>query len=153
MATYYEAVLPSGRCVRFEALSTRKKLEVERRVTEVKGDDITDAVYTLATALRAYTAPQKLVFVQAEKRVGDAVRLVDTPEVDVDRTIEAVPETAWVKTTYEELVTEGPTNLLEIFDKLPDFRALRTAVANASGFGAENASLLAGKVRVASAGP
>ncbi len=150
--TFYETVLPSGRAVRLDPLTTRKSLEIERTVAAIKGDGVTGAIQQAASVLKAYTpTPVALKFVRREAVKDGQKVLEDTDVVDLDATLEAVPAGAWKPTVYADLVTEGPGHVLEVFSQVPDWNALEQAIRRSAGYGSVNESLLGGKVRAVSA--
>jgi hypothetical protein len=148
LATFYETVLPSGRCVRFTALKTRQKLDLERRIAQMKGDGFSSSVQTVATCVVAYTDPQPMEHMPLVDDKGKEVEGVTV--VDIDKTLDKVPENAWRKTSFLELTSEGSGHCTEVFDRLPDWEAVCQAITRAAGYGEADVGLMAGKARTRS---
>lgn len=155
MAEYYHKVLPSGRCVRIEPLKTRRKLEVERFVAKINGDETDSTVETMVQCVKGYTEPRPFLYVErssaeqvqrtqlteAMTKLGidkaSMARALDAiygSAVDTEAMLQAIPENEWHKTGPVELKTEG-TSVLDVFEHAPDYLALLKGINDASGFG------------------
>lgn len=152
MPQFVEAILPSGRAVRVRHVSLREKLEIDRRVSERKGDSNAMILECVCTALQGYTRdPVKLVSrvvpLAAPKGRSKAAPASDPADAfDVEATFAGIGP-AWVSVGYEDLRDDGGEHcILELFS-LPDFRALTALVDRVMAGQEEAASPLAGKTR------
>jgi hypothetical protein len=116
MGTLYEALLPSGRAVRYVAIETEALLDAEERAADFlggKADAAQTAAYQqrfqrrkslelAAAALRYVAGPVEIRHVHADQN-GQKVR-TDVP--DVDATLDAVPEHAWKPVNYVALMSK-----------------------------------------------
>lgn len=148
MATFIESVLPSGKGIRVEKLSTKQYRLAQNRVVERFGEGSSTKLSMslvhemLLCAFRGITAsPLEWV----EKKDG-------TP--DVDKMLEAVPAHAWITPTYEDLIImDGPRSLEALLDDASDYSAATNLVQTATFANREKAGYLAGKTRLVSEGP
>lgn len=127
MADFAETLLPSGRAIRIERLSIKDYRAAKRRAGDK--DAKTGVTYQedlghelLLSSMRGITAePVKLVMVTPE---ATSERPEPKPEMDFDKTLEAVPEATYLPCTYQSLITAGPTSLAKMFnDDVSDYEA------------------------------
>jgi hypothetical protein len=155
MATYYETILPTGRAIRYKALQTRGKLEIDKAVgPEGTTEDVMKQ--TVVRCVVAYTKPLDVVHKEETRTVQkDGANVeVKVRVADVDAMLEAATEKKlWIDATPQTFAVEGDTNFYEVFDNVFDFQVALAAIQNASGAGMKDAGLLAGKARTVSVGP
>ncbi len=141
MATFIKAVLPSGRGLWLEKLSTRQYRAVNSRVATKLGDGSTQMARSemlghemLLASFRGITAHVIPVVLDKE----------DQP--DVDAMLASVAEDKhWLKPTFENLITEGPLELTSLLDDPSDYMtAQNIAVGETFGGGA---GAFAGKIK------
>lgn len=129
MATYIKTILPSGKGLWLEKLTTKQYRAVNERVANRLGDGVTQLQFTnkmaheiLLASLRGVTAepiPQEFA---------------EDGEMDIDKMLDTLPETAWIMPTYEDLITEGPRNLDNLLDDAADY-AVAEGVAGTETLG------------------
>lgn len=141
MATYIKTILPSGHGLWLEKLSTRQYRAVVERVTSKLGESSTAASIStrlasemLLAALRGVT---HAVVPVVMNEVGD--------DLDVDKMLESLQESDWVRPTYENLITEGPLNINELLSDPGDYMVAEGLVHDETMGG--RASALKGKVK------
>lgn len=144
MATFMKAVLPSGRGICLEKLSTRQYRAVSDRVASKLGDAASSAQMTsrlshemLLASFRAIT--KDVIPVKMTEATGEL-----PADVDVDAMLDGVAEADWVRPTFEQLVTEGPLSLETLLDEPADYLVATQVVASET-LGA--VSTLRGKVK------
>lgn len=121
MATFMKAVLPSGRGVCLEKLTTKQYRAVSARVASKLGDAVTPAEMSsklshemLLASLRAVT--KDVIPVQMTE-AKDGL----PPDQDIDAMLDSVAEQDWIRPTFEQLVTEGPLSLDDLLDDPADY--------------------------------
>lgn len=141
-----EAVLPSGRCVRWEKVTTKIFLTAQDRANEKVGDSSKAKFGAMLTkelileCLRFVTAP--LPFPTA----ADG-------SLDVDAMLDGAAEKGlWQPVTYMGLITSDSPHCFEtLFEELPDFLAITELVQGGLDMEGKR-SALRGKTRAASIG-
>jgi hypothetical protein len=139
-----EAVLPSGRCVRWEKVTTKLFLAAQDRASEKAGDSKSK----FGTAL-------------AKELVLECLRYVTNPlpfppsddgSVDVDAMLDkATEQNQWQPTTHMAMITaDGPHCFEIIFADLADFLTITELVQDGLSMGRRDA--VRGKTRAASIG-
>lgn len=125
----FQALLPSGRAIRYAELDTKAYLECEDRAAASVPMDPNPAARdakraramtreVMLASLRFVTEPLPIVYVQdAEGR--------PTLAVDVDATLAQADGKAWRAVDYVSMTSEGsPTALLAMFSKPADYAAV-----------------------------
>ncbi|SRR6266542_3879536 len=149
MANYIKTVLPSGRGLCLEKLTTRQYRAVAERVASRTGDDSTPASMTtrlgheiLLAAFRAVTA-DVLPLLLCKDDEGN-----DIPgDFDVDAMLGTVPDSGWIKPTFEELIIlDGSRSLETLLDDPSDY-LVASHVATSETLGGGQAGAFRGKVR------
>lgn len=137
----FKSVLPSGRAIHLEKLTTRQYRAVSERVVARMGDQVNALQMTnrlshemLLASLRGITAAP--VEMKLNEK-GD--------DVDFDASIDSIPEGAWLRPTFEQLVTEGDLSLDALLDEPADYLAA-AALATGEILGG-GGSALRGKVK------
>lgn len=139
MAEFFQAVLPSGMCMRFRALKTKERLDIQRDLTaKGKKDDVVEMqVQTLARCIAAHTVPQPWIFKKVPKKNehgNDTSEMVDSNIADTDAMLAAVPANAWIQDTPLSLIVEG-ASVVDLLSSLPDYEVAWEILHRASGFG------------------
>lgn len=120
MATFIKAVLPSGRGICLEKLTTKQYRAVNERVAAKLGDAVTGlqmsnrmAHELLLASFRGVTAESLPVQMMA-----------DGSDVDIDKMLDSVPEGSWIKPTFEDLIIiDGPKSLDSLLEDPSDYIA------------------------------
>lgn len=141
MATYVKAVLPSGRGLWLEKLTTRQYRAVTERVASRLGENATGAQVSsrlghemLLQAFRGVTAS----VLPVQMTAGEA------PEMDIDAMLAAADD--WVRPTYEELIiTDGSRSLETLLEDPADYLVAEDIATNETLGGRSGA--MRGKVR------
>lgn len=117
MATFIKAVLPSGRGIWLEKLTTKQYRAVNERVASRLGGDATPLQMTnrmarelLLSSLRGIT-----------KDVIPIQMTDDGKDVDIDKMLDGTPADAWLCPTFEQLITEGPLELDTLLEDPADY--------------------------------
>lgn len=118
MATFIKTVLPSGKGLWLEKLSTRQYRVVSERVAAKVGDGVSAFQYTgklshelLLASLRGVT----------HRPIDE--KLAEDGTLDVDSMLDGLKEEDWLKPTYENLITEGPLCLDSLLEDPADYLA------------------------------
>lgn len=140
MATFIKSVLPSGRGIWLEKLTTREYRVVSERVAAKVGDGVSAMQYTsklshelLLASLRGITS-RPIPEVYAEDG-----------QWDVDKMLDNLKDEDWIKPTYENLVVEGPLSLDALLDEPSDYLAATDLAASETLRGANGN--LRGKIK------
>jgi hypothetical protein len=146
MAVYIKSVLPSGRGIWLEKLTTRQYRSVTERVATRTAADATPMSMTnrlanemLLASFRGITVePLPIIMTEATK---------DLPaDIDVDAMLAAVPETSWIKPTFEDLIIkDGEKSLETLLDDPSDYIAAEGIAASETLGGQSGA--LRGKIK------
>jgi hypothetical protein len=171
----YQAILPSGRAVRFRRLRTREMLAIQQRVAvrlgkrDDPGDGIRNAmgsIEIIATCTIAITTSRPWLFLvpEAVDAAADpdpvdalealaAVPSRSTPReapkrVDVDAMLDALKPEDWIQLSYGELIQrDKPKSMDDVLDNAADFQRLLELIQNPDGQQVEG---LLGKVQAVS---
>lgn len=149
MATYIKAVLPSGRGIWLEKLTTKQYRAASARVASRIGEDVTPALMAdrlghemLLAAFRGVTV-DILPLVPLKNEKGE-----DVPnQFDVDAMLSSVNDGEWIKPTWEELVIDGGSRSLEVLLEDPADYLTAQGLASNESLGGGQAAGLRGKVR------
>lgn len=148
MATFFETVLPTGMAIRYKALRTRDKLELDRSVGP-QGTQEDVMKQTVCRCVVAYTKPLDLEHREETREDGKVVKVVD-----IDAMLErATAKNLWLDSNPMSFAVAGETNFEEVFGNVFDFQVALAAIQNASGVGVKDAGLLTGKARAVSGAP
>ena len=134
MSTYIESVLPSGRGIRLEKLTTKQFRQVLIKTADRSAVELSHQL--LLVALRAFTQPLEWQFSDEKKT-----------QVDVDKMLSTLPEEQWVKFTYEQLIANDYID--DLLSEPTDYTAALALVNQAIGSGGRAGSV-AGKFRLSS---
>lgn len=142
MATFIKAVLPSGRGIWLEKLNTKQYRAVNERVATRLTGDVTPLQFTGQMARQLLLASLRGV----TNEVIPVQMTDDGSDVDIDKMLNSVPETAWIRVTHEQLITEGPLELETLLDDPSDYMVAEQ-IASSETYGGANAqgSALRGK--------
>jgi hypothetical protein len=161
MAIFYRTILPSGIAIKYRELSSQEGAIMQRKISALKGDDITRALHTLAASIVAFTRPLALKFVQTPKLGADGEPLkspdgtptgeqIDSDEVDVDATLNATVDKDWIAVTFDPTNAAATGGIYDVFKRMPDFNKALEAVDIALGVSIKSRSLLSGKAQLVS---
>jgi hypothetical protein len=161
MAIFYRTILPSGFAIKYRELSSQEGAIMQRKISALKGDDVTRALHTLAESIVAYTRPLTLKFVQVPRlgADGEAAKgvdgaptgeMIDSDEVDVDATLNATVDKDWIAIKFDPTNAAAAGGIYEVFKRMPDFNKAIEAVETALGVGIKSKSLLSGKAQLVS---
>lgn len=158
MATFYQALMPSGFAIRLREYTTRHEITIADRIEKVRGGEALKNRETLFTLLDGYTnkleikrATVPVLNAKGEPLLDDAGVPVTREAIDVDATLAAVDAKAWLPCTYESLSVEGDGNFYKIFKNPLDYATALKVVSRSIGTGLE-VELLEGKAQAVGGG-
>lgn len=151
MATFIKAVLPSGRGICLEKLTTRQYRVVSERVASKMGDGSTPMQMTnrlshemLLASLRGITA--EILPVQMTEVTEEQAKAGVQSDIDIDKMLGDVPETSWIRPTFEDLIIiDGPRSLDILLEDPSDYLVAESLAASET-FGGQT-SALRGKIK------
>lgn len=140
MATFVKTVLPSGRGLWLEKLTTRRYRAVVERVASRLPDESKGAIVATRLGFELLLAS----FRGVTPEILPVVMTADGSDIDVDAML--TNATAWITPTFEELIiTDGTRSLEVLLDDPADYLTAEGLATNELGGG--QASGLRGKVK------
>jgi len=124
-----EGILPSGRAIRFKRVDARFLMDLIVRVGTAVGDAPDPGQARLKVETMKETVADRL---KAITRQPLAWKYLPSGEPDVDGMLNAVPETAWTKLSYQDLVTDGELSMFELFSDPGEWSAVHATIGAAS---------------------
>jgi hypothetical protein len=131
MATYVKTILPSGKGLWLEKLTTKQYRAVSERVMQRVGDNVTGMAFTdklshelLLASLRGVTA--EIIPVVMTQPSEAEIKAGLEPDWDIDAMLASVPEHGWIRPTYEDLITDGPRSLDNLLDDAGDYSVAKS---------------------------
>jgi len=150
METIFEALLPSGRGVRYQAVTTAIYMDAHETACDRFGGSNGDT-RTAAWQEKLNKRIQSELVARCVREVSLPLDLKTQPgkpdEPDIDATLEQAPASAWSKVSYVELTTEGGAHsIAELFRSPVDFFAMASLVERTMA-PARDLKIFTGKVR------
>lgn len=160
MPVLFQALLPSGRAVRYEKIGTQEYLDCEERAAAKAGDrrdpgqarlKRARSLELIYTSLKFVTDVRPPVFALELDAAGKPVLVGGQPQLtedfDVDAMLAAIPPDAWRAVDAVTLQTaDAELSFGRLFEDVADFAALAGFIADTMG-ATKRIEPLAGKAR------